>query len=122
MRNLVLIRGLPGSGKTTLAKRLFPNYRLCEADQYFTDDNGDYFFDPTQLPDAHADCLKRATELLDQGYDVVVCNTFIKKHHTYPYLRLRTNSKLVIVANGEFESVHNVPRATVVRMREEFEL
>ena len=35
MTDLVIIRGLPGSGKTTMAKRDFHDYVLCEADQYF---------------------------------------------------------------------------------------
>lgn len=44
-RELLLIRGLPGSGKTTMAKQYAQiGYVHCEADQYFERD-GEYRFD-----------------------------------------------------------------------------
>jgi predicted kinase len=123
MRNLVLIRGLPGSGKSTLAKRLFPNHVLVAADDYFTDPaTGAYNYDPNQIADAHLDCLQRTFDRLAQGYDVVVTNCFIRRHHLYPYLRLRARSTIILIANGEFANTHRVPKETVERMRRDFEL
>ena len=60
MPEIVLIRGVPGSGKTTMAKTKFPNHVLCEADQFFTHlGTGMYKFDPAKLREA-----QRAVEML----------------------------------------------------------
>lgn len=50
MTDLVIIRGLPGSGKTTMAKRDFHDYVLCEADQYF---GSPYRYNPKKIQQAH---------------------------------------------------------------------
>jgi uridine kinase len=45
---LYLIRGVPGSGKSTFAQSLLDKFvvqRMYEADQYFVQ-NGEYQFDP----------------------------------------------------------------------------
>ena len=53
---LVLIRGLPGSGKTTMARVLaLVGYEHHEADHYFERD-GAYKFDPADLPKVHQAC------------------------------------------------------------------
>ena len=54
MKVLYIVRGLSGSGKTTIAHNLTHN--VFSADDYFTTHAGDYNFDPSKLGDAHADC------------------------------------------------------------------
>ena len=53
---LVLIRGLPGSGKTTLAKE-FTGYDHHEADHFFEDENRNYRYDRSQVQAAHRQSL-----------------------------------------------------------------
>ncbi len=53
MKNLYLLRGIPGAGKSTLAKQLGDAH--FEADSYFMID-GEYQFDPTKLRKAHEWC------------------------------------------------------------------
>lgn len=47
---------------------------VVEADSYFVKD-GIYQFDPTQLKQAHEECMKQASLALAQGKRVVVANT-----------------------------------------------
>jgi adenylate kinase family enzyme len=42
---LFLIRGLPGSGKTSFASAIWNDYAVCEADKFFYDKDGNYNFD-----------------------------------------------------------------------------
>lgn len=62
MITLLIVRGLPGTGKTTFAKT-FSEY-VYAADDYFTV-NGQYKWDPTRLKEAHEDCFSRVKETLE---------------------------------------------------------
>lgn len=56
MGSLMLIRGLPGSAKSTLAKSfVIYQYQHIEADMYFMK-NGEYVFDVNVLHRAHKWC------------------------------------------------------------------
>lgn len=121
---LLLIRGLPGSGKTTMAKAYaVKGYVHCEADQYF-DNDGTYVFDASKLSAAHADCLRRTIEALDAFDSVVVSNTFTRQWEMEPYrLAAKRRGVLfrVIEAVGEWPNVHGVPDETIERMRARWE-
>ena len=62
-RTVVILRGLPGSGKSVVGRQLAaaaPEGKqcvVCGADFYFTTPSGEYNFDATQLPQAHAQSL-----------------------------------------------------------------
>ena len=51
---LYIVRGIPGSGKSTFAKTLGGQH--YEADMYFIDEEGNYKFDGTKIKDAHKWC------------------------------------------------------------------
>jgi adenylate kinase family enzyme len=53
MKELFLLRGLPGAGKSTLAESIGGMH--MEADKYFMYE-GKYEFDPSKTRDAHAWC------------------------------------------------------------------
>ncbi|MDF5393465.1 AAA family ATPase, partial [Vibrio parahaemolyticus] len=74
LAKLILIRGLPGSGKTTLAKQLAIELgaKHFEADMYFENDEGDYHFEPVQLPQAHEWCFQQTRKWLNKGRVVIV--------------------------------------------------
>lgn len=129
---IFIIRGLPGSGKTTVGTQLAQHGSLVEANDYFYGDDGVYRFNPERLPDAHADCLARFNDriglwrrhrLFNQTH-ICVANTFVKIAHMQPYFDLCNKLELpfaVIECKGNFKSIHNVPQHTIDRMRREWE-
>lgn len=123
-RELLLIRGLPGSGKTTMAKEYAKaGYAHCEADQYF-EAGGEYRFDPVKLRPAHDDCLRRAIAALDAGRSVVVSNTFTRLWEMEPYLKAAKKRKInvrIVEATGSWPNVHGVPQDAIERMRARWE-
>jgi hypothetical protein len=69
--NLYVMRGLPGSGKTTLAQSMVKSYTeagkkgvICSADDFFVDNRGKYNFDMTRLSEAHEHCRLKADQFM----------------------------------------------------------
>ena len=128
MSKLIIIRGLPGSGKSTVAKKIVKTVQglgekslHIEADMYFGDEEN-YAFDPKRLPDAHKWCQETVQGFLDMGYVVVVSNTFTKKWEIDPYLKmLPAHDILVLVATGKYKNVHNVPDEVIEKMQARWE-
>lgn len=125
MAKLWVIRGLPGSGKSTYAKQLMLD-GVCgahyEADMYFMCD-GEYQFDATKLYRAHRWCLKSVKESLINGVDTVVSNTFTTRKELKPYLVLAAELGCeieVITMTGEYGSIHDVSAETMQKMRNRF--
>lgn len=74
MPHLTLVRGLPGSGKSTYARGLLALH--FEADQFFVYMNGKYEYDRNLIGVAHDWCFSNTVKALRCGYDCVVSNTF----------------------------------------------
>jgi hypothetical protein len=112
---LVLIRGMPGSGKTTKAMGYVNDgYMHFEADQFFLVD-GKYHFDADKLPEAHAWCLDQARETLGSGEFVCVANVFATVEDIKPYTELNVDYQ-VVEANYPGQSIHHVPPAKLRAM------
>lgn len=117
---LILIRGLPGSGKSTRAKALaMVGFEHFEADMFFERD-GVYEYDSARIRDAHAWCQKRARQALACGKRVVVSNTFTRLQEMEPYRKMAERVRVVEVS-GNWGNVHGVPAAAVQRMAKRWE-
>jgi predicted kinase len=125
MQTLYLIRGIPGSGKTTEAKKIVNETGALhfEADMFF-ERNGPYKFDPTQIRAAHQWCQASAKKALSEGKSVVVSNTFVKQWEMAAYLNMATELGVEVnirTMNGKYKNVHGVPQDKVNQMAENFE-
>lgn len=119
---LVLIRGLPGSGKSTLAKQM-NGYTHIEADMYFIRD-GKYRYNASEINAAHRWCQDETREALLAGDNVVVSNTFTRKFEIQPYIDMAKELGVrfrIIVANGNYKNIHDVPDFVVNKMRQRWE-
>jgi predicted kinase len=119
MPSLILVRGVPGSGKSTFSKNLvdFVHY---ETDMWMVDEVGEYKFSPSRLKECHNFCQTATRAALMGGNNVVVSNTFIKKWEMAPYFEMAKElgvAVTVVRMENSFENVHGVPAATVKRMK-----
>jgi predicted kinase len=131
---LVLLRGLPGSGKSSFAKHMWSDFVICEADQFFYDSEGNYNFDPSKLKDAHKYCRDKVETFMSdneknsQFYpEIVVSNTFTREWEMDEYFKLakKYNYQVVslIVENRHGnKNVHGVPDSKIEEMRNRFEI
>lgn len=105
---LVLIRGLPGSGKTAMAMGYVNDgYKHFEADHFFLMD-GEFRFDAAKQHEAFAWCLNQTREALDGGELVCVANVFATMDDIKPYTELGVGYQ-VVEAKSPGQSIHKVP-------------
>lgn len=125
MKSLILVRGLPGSGKSEFAS-LFAG-PVYSADMYF-EKNGEYIFSIDQLPEAHMHCYNLVHRAMYNGDDkVVVANTFCQEWEMDCYFKLASafdyRVYTVIVENRHgSENAHDVPDSIVNEMRRIFDI
>jgi len=126
VKKLILIRGLPGSSKTTKALEILsenPDFVHFEADMFFMKD-GKYCFDQEKLPQAHEWCINSACDAMYYGKSVIVANCFIKKRDMKPYLEIakQLNYEIeILTREGNYGSIHDVPDEVMERMRNNFQ-
>lgn len=126
---LYLIRGVPGSGKSELAKTLQINgivKYIAEADDYFTR-TGKYVFDASKLHLAHKQCQQIVDYALKQGFSVAVSNTSTteKEVETYKQLAEKYNAKfvsIVVESRHDGTNQHNVPAEKIEQMKNRFSI
>lgn len=122
---LVLIRGVQGSGKSTMAAKIAKlGYQHHENDFFFTDENGVYAFDFSKHSQAKEETLKGVEKDLKDGKNVVVANTFNTMADLKPYIEMaeKTGARLnVIGMKLKFKSVHNIPEEVVEKALKTYE-
>ena len=115
---LLIVRGLPGSGKSTYAKSLIDRVHF-EADMYFSR-NGEYKWVASELGHAHKWCQEQVRKSLSEGNKVVVSNTFTKKWEMKDYLEM-TPSVAVVEMTSQYKNIHGVSEEHILKMRERYE-
>ncbi|XP_036438960.1 LOW QUALITY PROTEIN: NEDD4-binding protein 2 [Colossoma macropomum] len=130
---LVLLRGAPGSGKTTLANAMLeqnPGGVVLSTDEYFTQ-NGTYCYEPNLLGEAHAWNHRRAKEAFEKGFTpIIIDNTNMQCWEMKPYVALALKHKYRVLFREpdtwwktkprelEKRTKHGVTREKIRRMLE----
>ncbi|KXX71385.1 AAA family ATPase [Flammeovirga sp. SJP92] len=125
MKKLILLRGLPGAGKTTVAQAMGGS---IEADDFMINDNGEYQFDPKKLTFAHKQCEEMVKLCMSRNQElIVVSNTFTTEDEMKNYYSMAEKygyqvSSLIVENRHGGQSIHNVPDSNIKRMMERFEI
>lgn len=143
VNTLIIMRGLPGSGKSTIALDLAVGREsfvdILSSDDFFMK-NGEYKFDADKLGEAHQWNQTRARVTMHQvnigawnDNTIIIDNTNTRKWEMAPYeeaaLEHGWDVEYITVGRFNHESIekyykrgtHNVPRRVLIQMAERFE-
>jgi predicted kinase len=131
---LTLVRGLPGSGKSTFANTITNKFSICEADKFFYDKEGNYNFDGSKLREAHNWCKEQVEIRMKDNWineqfypHIVVSNTFTQEWEMDAYFGLANQygyKVFTIIVENRHGGVneHGVPTDKLEQMRNRFEV
>lgn len=121
---LIIVRGLPGSGKSTFAKTLMDTV-VIESDMWwYRNPELEYQFDMELLNRAHRWCLQTAEAFLARGDCVAVANTNLTFKDAKGYIAFAKalNCPITVYSmDSHYGSIHNVPDEVMERMRNRME-
>lgn len=134
MKRLIVLRGCPGSGKSTYAQRIKSKLKdlfgvsvvICSADDYFTK-SGSYIFDQSKLNKAHEECREQTKRAMRNGIEcVIVDNTNTTRRDLKPYIELAKEFEYDVVekifgldidvSELHVRNQHGVPREKIELM------
>jgi predicted kinase len=129
--SLFLLRGLPGSGKSTIANALSESgkYPVFSVDDYFTNQTTDTYhfkFDENHL--AYKLC-ENNTEKSMQGNvsKIFIANTFTLDWEIEPYFKLASkyNYKIFVLTVENYhghKNIHEVSQVQIEKMAEKYKV
>ncbi|KAK6173334.1 hypothetical protein SNE40_016805 [Patella caerulea] len=130
---LVLLRGLPGSGKSHLAREIVGNGIILSTDDYFIKD-GIYMFEPNDLTTAHTWNKQRAINAMEAGTNpVIIDNTNTKIWEMKPYAKSASQNgyNIVIIEPDtpwkfkarelQAKNIHGVSKDVINKMKDRYD-
>lgn len=128
---LYLVRGLPGSGKSTFAHKIFPGIVHLENDMFHMVSMDDsinevrYNFVQEKSIERVEQCFDIVRHLLIYKVPVVVTNVFCKKLTISEYVNIAKEYnvpyKIFRMMNTQFQNTHDVPEDVFQSMKRCFE-
>jgi hypothetical protein len=114
--SLIIVRGLPGTGRTTLSRKWNTTHIPVEASHFFYRQNRRLCFYPRLVSLSYQWSLLRTTFHLKQGRNVVVSGRFMQENDLMLYILLgehfRTNTRILqtqdIGENPHFMTVKHI--------------
>ena len=134
--DIFILRGLPGTGKTTLAlflSEVLPNSVIISADDFFTNDNGEYNFEKEKIQEAHKETFELfKNHITAKKSTIIVDNTNIKAYHFYHYIdyaqRYDYRVSVITIPHNDVSdkelsdrTPHGIDRGLIRKMRKDFE-
>lgn len=128
---LIILRGCPGSGKSSVASYLdnlsLLNKRssvICCADDYFTNSIGNYNFDVSKLHVAHNTCKHKFFTSLNIVQQIIVANTSTNTSDVnwYRNKAIESGYKVIVLTVENWHAgndIHNVPEITKNKMKQQ---
>lgn len=139
MKTLIIMRGLPGSGKSTLISKLEEQYNMkatiCSADYFWYGDREhtpeNYQFDLSKIGSAHKWCQSNAKKAMERGDQLIIIdntNLTLKEYKVYALTGAENGYTIIahsIVGCTAEQScnsnVHNVPMEACVKMKKRYD-
>jgi predicted kinase len=130
MKHLIIIRGLPGAGKTTLAKLLAEDkYPVFSIDDYFTNsETGTYHFDFSKNHLAYKACEQSVEQAMQcHAIKIFVHNVFSYKWEMEPYFALaqKYNYTVHVITVENYhgnKNKHQISDEQMQKMAEKFKV
>ena len=126
-----ILRGLPGSGKSTFAAGLVADGGVIHSTDDFFLENGEYRFDPDKLAEFHALNFLRFKKSLENGVQLVVLDKTNSRKREWIHYKLTAESfgYLVIILAlphpdpkiAAERNIHGVPEGTIRSMLKRWE-
>lgn len=128
MRDVIILSGRSGSGKTEFAEMIYNSSvfdaAICTADDYFYQD-GKYNFDASKLGEAHKWCREKFQKELDNGVPLVIMNnTNTRLEHVQPYIDAAHEAGyrvhwIFTAHHHEGKNTHGVPESTLEKQTQQ---
>ena len=132
-KKLIILRGLPGSGKSVIARKLVGNGIIHSTDDYLIK-NGKYEFDHDNIAKFHYFNLMDSIRSMKKGISpLIIDNTNIMAFHCINYVeqgKMYGYEIEVVEADTPWafdveelvkRNSHNVPKETIIDMLQKYE-
>jgi predicted kinase len=120
---LFIVRGLPGSGKTTFVKENKIECLHLEADMLCYK-AASYQWRGENVKENHETCFEIAKLVFSRGADLCISNTFTQKWEFAHYVHLAKSLGYCVEVyrmDDDFGNTHSVPEEIVQKMKNRFE-